>query len=513
MNPNDLKDFPENSVISKNDSSRVEPRILVVDDDEAALGYLTELLSLNGFNPVTSTSGEEALAKFSESKPDIVLTDIQMPGIDGMKLLKTVRELDDITPVIMITGHGEVDNAIKALRLGAYDFLLKPINTEILISTLEKANEHCRLKRLEDEYTHRLEAQVASRTRELARTNDFLRGILDSSTGVSIVVSDLEENVIFWNSGAENILGYHSGEMIGQSILKLYPKGVQLSDIRKKFMDKMQDGSGSLQELVTQVSKEGNEVILSMAISPMHDTKGKLQGILALGQDVTERVHLHEQLVESYQRIRNIQGASIFALAKLAEARDGETGSHLKRLQAYCECLCRRLSMKTKYSGQLYEDYILDLVQCSVLHDIGKLVIPDSILFHPGRFTENDFEIMKQHALFGGKALEEAAIEAGEGQSYLTVGSEVCYYHHEKWDGSGYPFGLKGNHIPLSARIVAVCDVYDALTTERRYKPAYTHEEASSFVEKESGRHFDPDIIQTFTEIKAEFAKIAKKVL
>ena len=169
--------------------------------------------------------------------------------------------------------------------------------------------------------------------------------------------------------------------------------------------------------------------------------------------------------------------------------------------------------MKTKYSNQLYEDYILDLVQCSVLHDIGKLVIPDSILFHPGRFTENDFEIMKQHALFGGKALEEAAIEAGEGQSYLTVGCEVCYYHHEKWDGSGYPFGLKGEHIPLSARIVAVCDVYDALTTERRYKPAYTHEEASSFVEKESGRHFDPDIIQTFTEIKADFAKIAKKVL
>lgn len=177
MNQTELKDSPENSVISKNDSSGVEPRILVVDDDEAALGYLTELLSLHGFNPVTSTSGEEALAKFSESKPDIALTDIQMPGIDGMKLLKTVRELDDITPVIMITGHGEVDNAIKALRLGAYDFLLKPINTEILISTLEKANEHCRLKRLEDEYTHRLEAQVASRTRELARTNDFLRGI------------------------------------------------------------------------------------------------------------------------------------------------------------------------------------------------------------------------------------------------------------------------------------------------------------------------------------------------
>lgn len=106
-------------------------------------------------------------------------------------------------------------------------------------------------------------------------------------------------------------------------------------------------------------------------------------------------------------------------------------------------------------------------MQCSVLHDIGKLVIPDSILFHPGKFKEEDFEIMKQHALYGGKALEEAAIEAGEGQSYLTLGRDVCYYHHERWDGTGYPFGLEGENIPLPARIVAVSDVYDALSTKK----------------------------------------------
>lgn len=498
----------ENPVPSQSESSRHSPCVLTVDDDELALGYLSELLSLSGFHPVLARSGEEALKSFSEFHPDIVLTDIQMPGMDGMKLLKTIREMDESTPVILITGHGEVDNAIKALRLGAYDFLLKPINTEILISTVEKAAEHCRLKRLENEYTHRLEAQVASRTRELARTNDFLRGILDSSTGVSIVVTDLEENVIFWNSGAEKILGYRPDEMLGQSILKLYPKDVRRSELRSKLMDKMQDGSGSVQELITQISRGGGEVVLSMAVSPMHDSKGKLQGILGLGQNVTEQVRLHEQLVDSYQRIRNIQGASIFALAKLAEARDGETGSHLKRLRKYCEALCRRLSQRKLYGHLFNEDYILDLVQCSVLHDIGKLVIPDSILFHPGKFKEEDFEIMKQHALYGGKALEEAAIEAGEGQSYLTLGRDVCYYHHERWDGTGYPFGLKGENIPLPARIVAVSDVYDALSTERRYKRAYSHEEAAKMIESESGKQFDPEVISAFCEVKPEFAQI-----
>lgn len=508
MNTDDYRFVEAAQSVTSSEPFRSNPCVLTVDDDEAALGYLSDLLSLSGFEPITAQSGEKALEYFTKIKPDIVLTDIQMPGMDGMNLLKTIRELDDATPVIMITGHGEMDNAIKALRLGAYDFLLKPINTEILISTLQKAAEHCRLKKLENEYTHRLEAQVEARTRELAKTNDFLRGILDSSTGVSIIVSDLEENVIFWNSGAQNILGYRSDEMLGQSILKLYPKDTNRSEIRNRLMNRMQDGSGSIQDLVTQISKDGDQVVLSMAVSPMHDNKGNLQGILGLGQDVTDRVRLHEQLVESYQRIRNIQGASIFALAKLAEARDGETGSHLKRLQGYCESLCRRLSQRKLYGHLFTEDYILDLVQCSVLHDIGKLVIPDSILFHPGKFKDEDFEIMKQHAIYGGKALEEAAIEAGEAQSYLTLGRDVCYYHHERWDGSGYPFGLKGEEIPLAARIVSVADVYDALTTERRYKAAYSHEKASEYVEGESGRQFDPEVIAAFVDSKDEFSAI-----
>ncbi len=129
--------------------------------------------------------------------------------------------------------------------------------------------------------------------------------------------------------------------------------------------------------------------------------------MLGLGQDVTEQVRLHEEVLKSYQRIRKIQGASIFSLAKLAESRDGETGFHLKRIQAYCEVLCRQLGKRERYRESMTPDFIEDLVQCSVLHDIGKVAIPDTILFNPRKFGIDEYEIMKQHAIYGGKALEE----------------------------------------------------------------------------------------------------------
>ena len=135
-------------VKSSVESHKRNPCVLTVDDDVDAVGFLSELLMLSGFDPIVVTSGDQALEYFSKIKPDIVLTDIQMPGMDGIKLLKKIRELDESIPVILLTGHGETENAIKALRLGAYDFLLKPINAEILISTLERAAKHCRLENL-----------------------------------------------------------------------------------------------------------------------------------------------------------------------------------------------------------------------------------------------------------------------------------------------------------------------------------------------------------------------------
>jgi len=482
--------------------------VLVVDDDAAALCVLEDLLSMSGFRVFTASEGDQAVRVFSDKHPDLVITDIWMPQLDGLELLKRVRQRDDAVPVILVTGHGDLDNALLALRRGAYDFLLKPINTEILLNAVRKAMEHRRLKRFEREYRRLLEDQVAARTEELATTNELLKGILDSSTGVSIVLTDFDHRVVFWNTGAEKIYGYSDTEMVGSTILKLMPENSAAAQTYDELRNMVMSRSCTVQRNIEQQAKDGRTLTISLAVSPMVDASGKISGILGLGQDVTTEVHLNKELIKSLRQIHKIQNASIFALAKLVESRDGETAFHLKRLQAYCRVLCEKLAGRPRFRAQMSDQFMEDLVQCSVLHDIGKVAIPDWVLFTPHKFGHDEREIMKEHAITGGLALEEAAGEAGEDASYLFVGRDVAYYHHEHWDGTGYPKGLKGKEIPLAARIVAIADVYDALTTERRYKNAFSHDEAVRVILREKGRKFDPELVDAFLEVESEFCRV-----
>ncbi|AFM25057.1 response regulator [Desulfomonile tiedjei] len=486
--------------------------ILAIDDDGVTVGILKDLLEMSGYTVFTANEGREGINVFGHTRPDLVITDIQMPHMDGLEVLAKVREIDNTVSVVLLTGHGDLDNALRALRRGAHDFLLKPVNTDILLNTVRRGIDHCRLKRFERNYKRLLEEEVKARTQELARTNDFLKSILDSSTGVSIVLTGFDEQVLFWNRGAERIFGYTEEEMIGNSITKLYPDETVDPETIARLNNIMQNVQGTAHANVRHIAKDGRTLTISLTVTPVVDSNGDLRGILGLGQDVTEQVRLHEELLKSFQRIKKIQGASIFSLAKLAESRDGETGFHLKRIQAYCDALCRRLSKRERYKEVLTPEFIEDLVQCSVLHDIGKVAIPDAILFNPKKFGIDEYELMKQHAMYGGKALEEAAAEADEPDGYLSLAKDVAYYHHERWDGSGYPFGLKGEEIPLAARIVAVIDVYDALITERRYKRSYTHEEARTVIVQGKGTQFDPELVEVFLEIEDEFQRIRDKV-
>lgn len=485
--------------------------LLAIDDDDVTLGVLRDLLMLHGYRVLTAGEGREGIDIFSEKRPHVVITDIRMPCLDGLEVLRRVKEIDDTVPVILVTGHGDLENAIKALREGAYDFLQKPINTEIMLNTVRQAMEHFRLRNFERNYTRVLERQVEERTRELARTADFLKGILDSSTGVSIVLTDFDERVVFWNTGAEKIFGYTVEEMKGRKVDSLYLQDASTRrqiDALRKWVEKE---SGTAHGKVKQIAKDGRLLTLSVAMSPMWDPEGNVRGILSLGQDVTEEMRLHDELKVSFETIKRVQGSAIFALAKLAETRDEETAYHLERIQLYCRVLSAHLRTKERFTAVLSDQFIDDLVMASVLHDIGKVAIPDSILFNPNKFGIDEYEIMKQHTHLGGKALDEAASETGE-ESVLSIGRDIAYYHHERWDGSGYPEGLRGAEIPLVARIVSVADVYDALTTERRYKKAFSHREAISVIAEQSGRQFDPQLVEAFLEIADEFARIREKL-
>jgi putative two-component system response regulator len=203
--------------------------------------------------------------------------------------------------------------------------------------------------------------------------------------------------------------------------------------------------------------------------------------------------------LRSAERIVTLEGRDliIFSLAKLAESRDPETGTHLERMREYCRILADELSRLPKYRDLIDPDYVRTLYLTSPLHDIGKVGIPDSILLKPGRLTPEEFELMKEHSRIGGETLD-AALHAHPKAEYLRLARDIAWTHHERFDGGGYPRGLKGEEIPICGRIVAVADVYDALTTKRVYKPAFTHEHARAIIMEGRGTQFDSNVVDAF---------------
>jgi len=228
---------------------------------------------------------------------------------------------------------------------------------------------------------------------------------------------------------------------------------------------------------------------------------------LAYKNEIVSRQTLEGKLRQSLQDFENSRFALIMGLAKLAEYRDEDTGTHLERMREYVKTLAKELSRTEKYKGYITDDYILDIYQSSILHDIGKVGIKDSILLKPGKLTGEEFGVMKTHSNIGGDAIRTVEMEIHV-RSFLTLGREIAYYHHEKWNGKGYPKGLKEEKIPLSARITALADVYDALTSVRPYKKAFSHEKAMQIILEDSGTHFDPDIVQAFVSQEKMFNKI-----
>jgi putative two-component system response regulator len=206
-----------------------------------------------------------------------------------------------------------------------------------------------------------------------------------------------------------------------------------------------------------------------------------------------------------------IQDVTILAMASLAETRDTDTGNHIRRTQYYVRTLAKKLSTHPRFSALLTDNYIHMLFKSAPLHDIGKVGIADRILLKPGRFEPEEFEIMKTHTTLGRDAIEHAEKQLGMQVEFLSVAKEIALSHQEKWDGSGYPQGLAGESIPVSARLMAVADVYDALISRRVYKDGMPHEKAVIIIQEGKGTHFDPDIADAFVALQEEFREIAAR--
>lgn len=364
--------------------------ILVVDDTRDNLTVIGGLLE-SAYRVRIANSGERALkVAATEPRPDLILLDIMMPGMDGYQTLEKLKE-DPLTreiPVIFVTAMNADEDEEIGLRLGAVDYVTKPIRPAILLARVRTQLElKAARDRLSDE-NHTLEGEVRKRTREL--------------------------------------------------------------------------------ELIKDVSMQ--------------------------------------------------------ALATLAEKRDNETGNHLIRTRTYIELLMQDLSLLPRFAPLLTPRRRELIAKAAPLHDIGKVGIPDHILLKPGRLTPEEFEIMKTHASIGANALTEAiervlAARQTESQEdedhyalgFLELAREIAGGHHEKWDGSGYPKGLAGDDIPLSARLMALADVFDALICKRHYKAAFSLEETTSIIRQGRAVHFDPDIVDVFLKHVESFAAIAER--
>ena len=231
------------------------------------------------------------------------------------------------------------------------------------------------------------------------------------------------------------------------------------------------------------------------------------------GSDVLSDINqlLEQTVLRSTQELATIQHVTIAALTALAETRDNETGNHIQRTQHYVRALALRLQNHPRFASFLTASTIEMLFRSAPLHDIGKVGIPDRILLKPGRFEPEEMAIMKTHTTLGRDVIEQAERLIGAKVGFLTIAKEIAYSHQEKWDGSGYPQGLAGEAIPVSARLMALADVYDAIISRRVYKEGMSHASAVHIITQGRGQHFDPDIVDAFLAILDEFQDIAAR--
>ncbi|MEK6793322.1 MAG: HD domain-containing phosphohydrolase [Spirochaetota bacterium] len=356
--------------------------VLIVDDDEQILTLTQEILTASGFTVRGFTDPVKALTSLTVDGAAAIISDIDMPGMSGIEFGQKVRAIDEHIPIVFLTGFSTLEYAKEAIRIGASEFIEKPVKNihaliEVVRTAIRKREERKALETVHDLY------------RALVRP--------------------------------------------GESI--------QPADV---FYD--------------------------------------------------------------------LQEFTIKGWAKLIEHKDEETGNHLMRIARYTELLANELSATTAFSGYLSHEYIQDLKLGSILHDIGKSSVPDTILMKPGKLTAEEFVIIKSHVTVGGSFLETCLTEwknkYPDMKCYFNLGSQIAKFHHERWDGSGYAAGLARTDIPLSARIVAIADVYDALTSERPYKKAWPHADAVAEIIRSSETHFDPSIVSVFLSISPKFAEI-----
>jgi putative two-component system response regulator len=270
-------------------------------------------------------------------------------------------------------------------------------------------------------------------------------------------------------------------------------------------------------ELAAKVRRAGlGHYVYIILLTGRSGTDNLVEGLRAGADDFLSKPFDPSELSVRLSVARRISGLEsrdlmIFAMARLAESRDNETGAHLERTRGYCRLLAQDMATSGPYAGRLDEEFVRTIYATCPLHDIGKVGIPDAILLKPGKLTDDEFRVMQRHAQIGAETLD-ALISQGHDAFYLQMARDIAWTHHERFDGTGYPRGLRGQEIPLAGRIMALADVYDALRSKRVYKEGYPHATATRIITDAAGGHFDPDVVASFVRCEGQFQALSQQL-
>jgi response regulator RpfG family c-di-GMP phosphodiesterase len=462
-------------------------RVLLVDDSADFLDGLRQLLGTR-FDVRTASGGSEALRLCEQDGPfALVVSDHGMPGMDGSQLLRELRERFPDTVRIMLTGRAELGLAQEALEEGAlFRFLTKPPPPGQLLAAVEAGVER-----------HARAAEERLLTEQLAFLREALLGLAES------LEERLEEEIGRLDALADfarELCGLDSLAEIAQATAALLERlfGPRTALVRLASPDGevVQAGTAGLEGSAgpRELLRAGQHELGLLQLAPAGEGAGRRR-TLAL---VAASVALAAQGVGARRQGEEARAATVLALARLAENKDDDTGAHLQRVSEYCRLLARGLCEDGRDGGAIDAAFVSDIALAAPLHDIGKVAIPDAILFKPGKLDASEWEVMRTHAAIGAETLRGVLAGPGRGLGFLRMAHEIAWCHHERWDGGGYPRGLEGAEIPLAARIMALADCYDALTSERPYKHAWPHAEAVAQIQRERGGAFDPDVAAAF---------------
>lgn len=372
------------------------------------------------------------------------------------------------------------------------------------------------------QHNEQLERKVSEKINELVKSEERYRAILENATD-PIFTLDTDGHFTWLNRATCLQLGCAPEDLVGTNITRLVKKG----HVHKLYgsLREALEGRAVKPVQIEILLQNGEERTVDFSCTSVRDN-GDVSGVEGALRDITDRVvvdklkknymkKLEEAVVERTTEIKETQRATILAISNLAESIDDDTGGHLERIRHYCRIIAEDMRNHSPYKDEISEEYVEMIYDLSPLHDLGKVGIRDYILQKPDKLTDEEFEKMKDHAEIGARALRMAG-EMIKRESIFTVGEMIARYHHEKWDGSGYPAvdingqhrALKGAEIPLCARIVALSDVYDALTSKRPYKMPFPHDRAREMIVSQGGRHFDPEVVQSFLRVEQKFIEV-----